>query len=131
MDRCILCGWIDDGWGESEADDVRPPVEPCFPEGRKSNGGYSLTDARRNFIAHGHMFRPDDLAAEVMEEQAPERESLRRLFDDLLETSKYDSNSRWLEDSRGIRRLGGREKNVFVNFRARIQHNGHDFSSDG
>ena len=92
--RCILCGWIDDGWSEAEADDVRPLNEPCFPEGRKTNGGYSLTEARCNFIAHGHMFRPGDPAAEVMEEQAPERESLRRLLDDLLETSEYEV---WLD----------------------------------
>jgi len=87
--RCILCGWIDDAWSESEADDVRPLDEPCFPDGRKTNGGYSLTEARHNFVAHGHMFRPGDPAAEVMEAQATERESLRRLLDDLLETSEY------------------------------------------
>ena len=85
--RCILCGWIDDDWKESEADQVRPMAEPCFPEGRKTNGGYSLTEARHNFVAHGHMFHPGDPAAEVMNELAPERESLRRLFDGLLETS--------------------------------------------
>lgn len=89
VSRCILCGWIDDDWSESEADDVRPLGEPCFPEGRKTNGGYSLTEARHNFVAHGHMFHPGDPAAEVMEEQAPERESLRRLFDGLLEASEY------------------------------------------
>ena len=94
VDCCILCGWIDDGWSESEADDGRPLVEPCFPEGRKTNGGYSLTEARHNFITHGHMFRPGDPAAEVMEEQASERASLRRLFDDLLETSEYEV---WLD----------------------------------
>ena len=94
--RCILCGWIDDDWSESEADDERPLVEPCFPEGRKTNGGYSLTEARHNFIAHGHMFRPGDPATEVMEEQASERESLRRLFDDLLEPSEY-AYDLWLD----------------------------------
>ena len=66
--RCILCGWIDDDWSESEADEVRPLVEPCFPDGRKTSGGYSLTEARHNFVAHGHMFRRVDPAAKVMEE---------------------------------------------------------------
>ena len=92
--RCILCGWIDDGGSESEADDVRSLDEPCFSEGRKSNAGYSLTEARHHFVAHGHMFRPGDPAAEVMEEQTRERKSLRRLFDDLLETSEYEV---WLD----------------------------------
>lgn len=96
VDRCILCGWIDDGWSESKADNVRPLVEPCFPEGRKTNGGYNLTEARRNFVAHGHMFRPDDPATEVMEEQAPGRESLRWLFDGLLEASEY-ADDLWLD----------------------------------
>ena len=90
VDRCILCGWSDDNWSESEADDARPLVEPGFPEGRKTNGGYSLTEARHNFVAHGHMFRPDDPAADVMQELAPERESLRRLFDSLPEATDYD-----------------------------------------
>lgn len=85
--RCILCGWIDDDWSESEAGNVRPTVEACFPEGRKTNGGYSLTEARHNFVTRGHMFHPDDPAAELMDELAPERESLRRLFDGLLESS--------------------------------------------
>ena len=92
VNRCILCGWSSDCWSESEADDERPLVEPCFPEGRKTNGGYSLTEARHNFVAHGHMFRPDDPATEVMEELASERESLRRLFDGLLEASEYDDD---------------------------------------
>ena len=89
--RCILCGWIDDDWSESEANNARPTADPCFPEGRKTNGGYSLTEARHNFVARGHMFHPDDPAAEVMDELAPERESLRRLFDGLLEApSDFD-----------------------------------------
>ena len=96
VNRCILCGWVDDDWSESEADNVRPLVEPCFPEGRKTNGGYSLTEARHNFVARGHMFHPDNPAADVMEEQAPERESLRRLFDGLLEASEY-AGDLWLD----------------------------------
>ena len=63
---------------------------PGFPEGRKTNGGYSLTEARHNFVARGHMFRPDDPAADVMHALAPERESLRRLFDGLPEATDYD-----------------------------------------
>ena len=45
------------------------------------------TEARRNYVARGHMFHPGGPAAEVMDELVPERESLRRLFDDLLEAS--------------------------------------------
>ena len=48
-----------------------------------------------------------------------------------LSNRAASSNSRCLEDSRGIRGLGGWEKNVFVNFWAEIQHNGYDISSDG
>ena len=94
--RCILCGWIDDGWIEAKADSARPMVEPCFPEGRKTNGGYSLTEARHNFVARGHMFRPDDPAAVLMEALAAERESLRRLFDSLLETPEHTYDL-WLD----------------------------------
>jgi hypothetical protein len=49
-ESCDVCWWEDDGQGDSDADVVRGG----------SNGDYSLAEARRNFAAHGSMFRPGD-----------------------------------------------------------------------
>jgi hypothetical protein len=43
---CIICWWEDDGQQDKDADKVRGGP----------NGRYSLTDARKNFADHGHMY---------------------------------------------------------------------------
>jgi hypothetical protein len=43
---CVICWWEDDGQNDQDADEVRGGP----------NSHYSLTDARRNFADHGHMY---------------------------------------------------------------------------
>lgn len=46
---CELCNWEDDGQGDANADEVRGGP----------NSDYSLTEARRNFVAYRVMYHPD------------------------------------------------------------------------
>lgn len=43
---CTICWWEDEGQDDPKADEVWGGA----------NGHYSLTDARRNFADHGHMY---------------------------------------------------------------------------
>lgn len=64
-DICRVCWWEDDGQGERDAD--KPNDGP--------NGRYSLTRARANVRAHGHMYdRGAGIA--VVERPSPERARL-------------------------------------------------------
>lgn len=42
---CVICWWEDDGQNDQNAD-----------ENRRGPNFYSLTDARKNFADHGHMY---------------------------------------------------------------------------
>jgi hypothetical protein len=49
-DICIVCWWEDDGQDDNNADIVFGGP----------NGSYSLTEARKNYAKHGHMYAEGD-----------------------------------------------------------------------
>jgi hypothetical protein len=71
---CVICWWEDDGQDDADAGDVR----------RGPNGKYSLSAARANFVAHGHMY---DLGhgIGVVERPSPERVLLLAYVRGILE----------------------------------------------
>jgi|HubBroStandDraft_6_1064221.scaffolds.fasta_scaffold09718_6 hypothetical protein len=62
---CLICWWEDDGQDDATADEVWAPP----------NGEYSLTAARANFFAHGHMYNRGAGIA-VVEQPGPTRVEL-------------------------------------------------------
>lgn len=64
-DVCMLCYWEDDGQNDADAD------EPNYGP----NGDLSLTDARANFLDHGHMYSLED-GANIFALRYPTKERL-------------------------------------------------------
>lgn len=62
---CPICWWEDDGQGDSNADEA----------GLGPNDRYSLSEARRNFAAHGHMYARGEGVGAV-EQPSAERAAL-------------------------------------------------------
>jgi hypothetical protein len=59
---CTICWWEDDGQDDADAGNVRGGP----------NGRYSLSAARVNFLAHGHMYNLGD-GIEIVEHPSSER----------------------------------------------------------
>lgn len=57
---CVICWWEDDGQNDHNADEVRGGP----------NSHYSLTNARNNFAAHGHMY---DMGQEILAVKRPSK----------------------------------------------------------
>ena len=91
--RCPVCGWVDDGEDERTADEVREEVEEAGEVA--FNATYSAVDARRNFVAHGHMYRPTDPPASLMAACAEARAHLASLLDRILEVPDADVAALW------------------------------------
>lgn len=64
-DICTVCWWEDDGQDDAQADEVYGGP----------NHSYSLTHARQNYRAHGHMYDPGQ-GISVVENPSPERQQL-------------------------------------------------------
>lgn len=103
--RCVLCGWIDDGWPESQADKIRSVEERLFSDEPIPNENYSLTEARRNVMVAGHMFRQDTPTAALMIKHESDREHLRQCFDSLLTESLGEATDMLREIDRASREL--------------------------
>lgn len=83
--QCIICGWTNEWDGEDAADVVRPVPDPEDPlDWEWPNGGYSLTEARRNFEERGVMFRRGDARAKPFAKVAALRGRLRQLLDEIM-----------------------------------------------
>jgi hypothetical protein len=61
---CVVCWWGDDGQNDQDAGEVRGGP----------NSRYSLTDARKNFADHGHMYDVDQGIQVVERPSAARRE---------------------------------------------------------
>ena len=77
-DMCSLCAWEDEGEDDDCADLASGP-----------NGGYSLAEARLNFVLFGSMYSPDDPASEQWMDKEVRRQctTLMRMYESLLDIS--------------------------------------------
>jgi hypothetical protein len=62
---CVICWWEDDGQNDQDAGEVRGGP----------NSDYSLTDARKNFADHGHMY-DEGQGIQVVEQPSAARREL-------------------------------------------------------
>jgi len=72
---CAICWWEDDGQNDQDADRVRGGP----------NSNYSLTNARKNFADHGHMYDSGEGIPAVEHPSAA-----RRLLMDYLQSIGFD-----------------------------------------
>lgn len=111
--QCVVCGWYDQWDDEENADEIVPVPNPENPyDWEWSNWGYSLTEARRNFAAHGLMFRRGDPRAAPFAMTVLSRGRLVRELDRLMATGSAPSRDEWaaVEQSARLIRLK-QEKN--------------------
>src|SRR5262249_35921558 len=73
---CPICGWEDDGQDDQDADEVKAGP----------NHGYSLTEARRNFILKGTMFRTEIESPQFSNDTRRLSSELRSLLDRVKNT---------------------------------------------
>ena len=81
---CGVCLWEDDGQNNHDADEVRGGP----------NGSYSLTDARKNYFHHGHMYAAGEGISAVERPSKARRELMNylatlTLADERLDLEKF------------------------------------------
>jgi len=84
FDICEICWWEDDGQDDPHADEIWAGP----------NKDYSLTDARRNFLAHRHMYDAGK-GIEVVEYPDANRLAILTYVDKVL-NGEVELDSQWL-----------------------------------